>query len=329
MEDAERQAGAIEGKLERKVAEPEKKEVNRVFNKKGGGQRKSTKFGGQKTTCYRCGLEGHKASDKGCTAWGETCRKCKGKDHFERVCRSKPKKDDSKPVERSKPKHVRQVESEVDDKYAFTVRDATDASSAARITVNIGGIPVEMIIDSGASCNIIDQSMWEMLKAKHIQCVSTKCKTNLYAYGSNKSLPVIGKFTAQVVLDQTVLDNVEFIVIEGRGQPLLGRVTALALKVLRLGREEINTVQKGSNPQGQTETDIFAKYPDCCKGLGKLKDYQLKIPIDANVEPVARPMRRVPYHLRDKLGKKLDELVALDIIEEVSGLYIALGFHQS
>ena len=37
------------------------------------------------------------------------------------------------------------------------------------------------------------------------------------------------------------------------------------------------------------------------------------------MQAVAQPIRRVPYHLRDKLSDKLDELVKLDIIEKVSG----------
>ena len=45
----------------------------------------------------------------------------------------------------------------------------------------------------------------------------------------------------------------------------------------------------------------------------------MKIPIDAEVQPVAQPIRRVPYHLRDKLTNKLKELVELETIEKVSG----------
>ena len=45
----------------------------------------------------------------------------------------------------------------------------------------------------------------------------------------------------------------------------------------------------------------------------------MKIPIDAEVQPVAQPIIRVPYHLRDKLTNKLKELVELEIIEKVSG----------
>ena len=53
-----------------------------------------------------------------------------------------------------------------------------------KLTVNIGGIPVEMIIDSGLSANVISQSLWEQLKKQHIKCVSRRSTRNLYAYGA-------------------------------------------------------------------------------------------------------------------------------------------------
>lgn len=34
-------------------------------------------------------------------------------------------------------------------------------AQGGKLTVNIGGIPVEMIIDSGASTNVISQALWE------------------------------------------------------------------------------------------------------------------------------------------------------------------------
>ena len=45
----------------------------------------------------------------------------------------------------------------------------------------------------------------------------------------------------------------------------------------------------------------------------------MKIPIDAEVQPVAQPIGRVPYHLRDKLTNRSKELVELENIEKVSG----------
>ena len=89
-------------------------------------------------------------------------------------------------ISEKKPKHVRQVE------YgAFTVRNSNDTS--ANITVDVGGIPVQMIIDSGATCNIIDQNLWEHLKLENIRCESTKCKPNVYPYGSEEPFTCFGE----------------------------------------------------------------------------------------------------------------------------------------
>ena len=224
------------------------------------------------------------------------------------MCKCKQSKEDHSKGNKELPKRVRQVEDE-EDRYAFTVRNISGANGDAKIGVTVGGIPVEMMIDSGTTCNIIEQNLWEYLKSENIKCESTKCHLNVYSYGSEDPLPVLGK---------TNLDDIEFIVMKGCGQALLGQATASALEVLKL-RPNVQAVSKGVKPQSLGEHEIFAKYPGCYNGIGKLKDYQLKIPIDNDVQPVAQPMRRVPYQLRDKLSKKLDELLELDIIEEVSG----------
>ena len=71
---------------------------------------------------------------------------------------------------------------------------------------------------------------------------------------------------------------------------------------------------------GSSTTNVLFrdKVVTCFKGTGKLKDFQLGIPIDESVKPIIQPVRRVPFHLRDKLGKKLDELEKSDIIEKVN-----------
>ena len=66
-------------------------------------------------------------------------------------------------------------------------------------------------------------------------------------------------------------------------------------------------------------SEILDKFPELTGGVGKLKNYQLEIPIDHDVQPVAQPTRRIPYQLREKLDCKLDELEKLEIIEKVDG----------
>lgn len=67
-----------------------------------------------------------------------------------------------------------------------------------------------------------------------------------------------------------------------------------------------------------TDADIRRKFADVFAGVGKLKNYQLKLHVDKTVQPIAQPVRRLPFGLREKVEKKLDELLEKEIIEEVS-----------
>ncbi|XP_068713294.1 uncharacterized protein [Montipora foliosa] len=113
----------------------------------------------------------------------------------------------------------------------------------------------------------------------------------------SQPLQVAGTFTADVLVENRALNEVEFVVIESEGHTLLGK-TAIALGVLKL-EPQINSLQFSPDRENR-EPSILDKFPGCCEGIGKLKDFQLKIPIDAEVQLVAQPIRRVPYHLRDK-----------------------------
>ena len=53
--------------------------------------------------------------------------------------------------------------------------------------------------------------------------------------------------------------------------------------------------------------------------MGKLKDYQVKLHVNPNVPPVAQPVRCTPFSLHNKVKKKVEELVSMDIIEPVNG----------
>ena len=72
-----------------------------------------------------------------------------------------------------------------------------------------------------------------------------------------------GIFTATVKYKQTVITDVEFVVLDGKGQALLGRDTALRLGVSQI----VSSVSEAVNTDNRT---VFDKYPDCFKGVGKL-----------------------------------------------------------
>ncbi|XP_015779025.1 PREDICTED: uncharacterized protein K02A2.6-like [Acropora digitifera] len=310
MEGSEKQARKIESAAN---------EVNRVSVDSNG--KGDPRVDGKQSTvrCFCCGNVGHRANDKVCPARGKRCRKCNNLGHFVKVCKTKLKTSEGK--KGGKDRRVRQVGVGVDEtddsEYAFGVLGGADNPDNGEIFVQIGGVQVTMIIDSGASCNVLDRNLWEYLKANKVRCASSRATKKLYSYGNKQPLQVAGTFTADVTVGNRVLNEVEFVVIESEGHALLGRETAISLGVLQLG-PQINSLQLSTHGENRGP-NILDKFPGCCEGIGKLKDFQLKIPIDAEVQPVAQPIRRVPYHLRDKLTNKLKELFELDIIEKVSG----------
>ena len=264
MEDSEKQTREIESAAN---------EVSRVSVSSNG--KGNPRVGGKQSTvrCFCCGNVGHKANDKVCPARGKRCRKCNNPGHFEKVCKTKLKTSEGR--KGGKDRRVRQVGVGVDEtddsEYAFDVLGGADNPDNGEISVKIGGVQVTMIIASGASCNVLDRNLWEYLKANKVRCESSKATKKLYSYGNKQPLQVAGTFTADVLVGNRVLNEVEFVVIESEGHGLLGRETAIALGVLQLG-PQINSLQLSTDGENR-EPSILDKFPGCCEGIEKLKDF--------------------------------------------------------
>ena len=193
---------------------------------------------------------------------------------------------------------------------AFTVGGGNEE----KIEVIVGGCKLNMIIDSGASTNIIDKETWEWLKKNKVKCESARSSRKLYAYASQTPLDVIGTFSCEVSAGSNTA-SAKFCVINGEGDPLLGKDTATSLGVLKIG---IGIAAVSADPK--TIGGILQqKYPNVFSGVGKLKDRAVQLHIDPNVTPVAQPMRRTPFSMRSKLEEKIKELIELDIIEPAQG----------
>ena len=213
----------------------------------------------------------------------QKARKCGGRDHFEKVCKTK-----------SYAHQVGKGPSDPQHDYAFSINEGEQSEM---ITVQVGGVDLKMLIDSGANSNIVDEGTWEQLKAKGVKCESQAASPDkkLYPYASNQPLPVKGSFKCTVaVCDRST--RAEFLVIKGRGMSLLGKVTATELGVLKVG---INIAAVTTKAHG-----LKLQYPEVFEGVGKLKDKQISLNIDPTVKPVAQPYRRIPFNLRERSKTK-------------------------
>ena len=147
-----------------------------------------------------------------------------------------------------------------------------------------------------------------------MKCKSARSDKKLFAYASQTPLDVIGTFSCEVSAGRNTT-NAEFCVINGKGDPLLGRDTATGFGVLKIGID-ITAVNTSSQTIGEV---LQEKYSEVFSGVGKLKDQAVQLHIDPNMKLVVQPIWRTPFSLRSKVEGKIQELINLDIIEPVTG----------
>ena len=192
-------------------------QVNAVGDKSDGNTRsgKGKKF-------FSCNQEGHFSGDRKCPVLDRACRLCGVIGHFRVKCpqhgggggsgfiggKSSKGADDGRGItgsgqgdSRGRRGRGRWQETNlgVDGNYsqeptrlvdslefAFPVEQLTghERKSSDLITLIVGDVAVsDVLIDSGATCNVVGQQIWEMLKRKGINCESLKSARELFAYG--------------------------------------------------------------------------------------------------------------------------------------------------
>ena len=125
-----------------------------------------------------------------------------------------------------------------DDTFAFTIEEQTYALSTSAepvISVSIGGVSIDMLVDSGSTSNLISMStLWE-LKHQGLNVELQPCTKKLYAYGG-RELEVEAQFQSEVSVAKTKIVT-DFIVVK-TGRCLLGYATATDLGILHVGPVE-------------------------------------------------------------------------------------------
>ena len=193
--------------------------INALDNKRKGKFNTKSKEADKK--CFRCGRTDHFAKSPKCPAKSAECHKCHREGHFASMCRTNVKNynDNKRKINCI---GVNQSEDADREEYAFVWNNCSVQDSGL-IDVNVGGVWCNFLIDSGSTCNVVNRSCWEKLRAKHIKCKLEKTATRIYAYGPSNPLKVAGKFIADIACQGNEVNEVEFIVIEGVGKLLLGK----------------------------------------------------------------------------------------------------------
>ena len=311
LEASETQATGIEKNLP-------SEEVNRLSHKRQQSKLTMKKPPRQSTQsssniCQQCGLIWPHRT-KPCPAKGQSCNKCGKPNHFAKMCRTKVLTQ-TQSSQRSIQEGVKQVsckvpvaesESSSDDEYLYALNHK---SSIPQVTVHFNQISVDMIVDTGASIDILDEDTYTRVNHNNTFTLQPSTK-RLFAYGSTSQLNILGCFTTNITVKASK-KAVTFHVLKGNHGSLLSYTTARDLGILDI---QINQVKDVT-----THDRLCTQYPSLFTGIGQLKGVQVKLHIDPAVPPVAQKARRIPFHLRKKVEKELTNLQQQNIIERVEG----------
>lgn len=306
-----------------------KAEINKIDNKKR--YNKYIQKQASNTKCSRCGSSSHLSEDTKCPARDKRCAKCGFIGHFREHCRTrqkrqfsnsktemthkKPRLGTKKDADRSEidyifnldeDKNTKSMDDEVEEKKMdeSRIEYIFHLDEEETIKCNLGGVSVDMLIDSGSKCNVITDRTWQFLKNNSVKISNQVRKPNktLISYGSKEPLDIMGSFDADISVSNNKSIKCTVYVIRNGTRDLLGKETAIQLGVLKIGLQ-INAVRN----------DVPLE-----KAFPKFKGVTVQIPIDQTVKPVIQPYRRVPIPLEEKVARKLKELKEADIIEEVN-----------
>ncbi|XP_046975751.1 uncharacterized protein LOC124541886 [Vanessa cardui] len=262
--------------------------------------------------CTRCGSKFHKSIDSNCPAKNKTCHSCKKIGHFSAQCKSRtpesrPQKrkyggypgNNTYAANRKRPRGEKgnNVDMVTDEEVDYIFQIGNDST----LRCVVGGVGIDMLIDSGCKPNIVTDKTWDVLKNSGVSVKNQIKEPNkiLLAYGSQSPLTVKGSFEAEIEANGRKCYSTFYVIGDGT-KNLLGKTSALQLGVLRIGIG-INQVE-----------NMITPFP-------KFKDVLVEIPIDDSVKPVTQPCRRVPIPLEKKVDDKIKELLNEDIIEKVTG----------
>lgn len=266
-------------------------------------------------SCYGCGQKDHFHGSEECPAKGKKCSFCNLPNHFETQCLIK-KRNESGEENRYNQKSKKNINvlmnesnESSEEEYLFSLNNKSD------ITIKIDNCSVQVLRDTGATINLIDKNTFNKLKQK-INLILHPTKTKIFTYNAKTPLKLDGVFYSNASYKNNHYIAKFFVSSEPNGGCIIGRNTAIQLGLLRL-TEEINNVTSECN-DSNIET-IINRHKNIFTGLGKLKNTKVKFEIDENITPVAQQVRRIPFHLRQKVENKIEELLNLDIIEKVKG----------
>ena len=264
--------------------------------------------------CFQCG--GNYPHSSACPAKNRKCNKCQKMGHYAKVCRSRFHK--SKPQQTSVNElqcNTSDTDSDSSSQQIFMIKNDSYAKRP-EINVKINGQIVKVLIDTGASVNIVSLDI-----AKKLGVKIHPCNIALYTFNSRTKLPVNGKFRA-TIQHKGKRDLCDFVVVQCQSS-ILGYKSASDLGVVKIVYSvSENNISSNTSSKGKQENtnNIYKQYPNIFSGkLGKMKGVEVKLHVNDEITPVKQTHRRIPFHQRKNVEEAVKKLIKNDVVEPAVG----------
>ena len=197
------------------------------------------------------------------------------------------------------------------EEFIFTI---SNSQKQPTVTIQLGDIPVSLIVDSGSSVNLINNDTFKRLQSINQSIKLIPSKTKIFPYGTTTPIETKGQFDITICYKQHQT-TATFHVTKSSPQGLLSYKTSSELGILTV---EINNIATTNNVQPEIQA-LLEKNQPLFTGTGHLKNCEIHLEIDEAVTPVAQPARRIPHSLKQVVNTKLEEMRKQEIIEKVEG----------
>ena len=299
--------------------------------------------------CSNCPQHYRPHPKQKCPALGKTCMACRGKGHFagsKRCPATHVKAIDQEDYinyeldEQTYDFDCAYIDDVKYDDTHDTIKSIGPIASDTQVTIDINNHTMYLFVDSQCRRTIIPSTLWHTKMGK-LQPSNIKFKP----YGSNTKLATVGEFEATMVTRGGGTIKTTVYVVDGETPtvPLLGEVDAKALGILIIDKnghssedvtvsgikdrleakgyqvrhEKCEATVSVTEEGKKAVQKVLEKHKEVFKGIGLLKDQEIKLLIDETVEPVVAPYRPVPLAFREPLSKHLEELRQNGKIEDV------------
>ncbi|XP_014207663.1 uncharacterized protein K02A2.6-like [Copidosoma floridanum] len=306
-------------------------ERDNTSRSKGSTDRKNMKSE-KGISCYCCGRANHKAID--CKHRTKSCNYCKRKGHLEVACRRKAANENSSVKVMGEEATSRQSEGEDDDvTYNFLPLKVYSSDNRVLNCKRLGGSAREaepmllkfkienkdvvLEVDTGIYVSVIlEKTKNELFQNFKL----SKSNIILRGYDENSTLHPVGTMENLEGQLNGITRKLTCVVLPGKGPPLVGRqwLSQFGLWPLKFANKNGESQSVIKKLKVEISDDILLEFSKLfSSGPGFYTKGEMKIYMKEEVKPIAFKARYVPYALREKVEKQLNNLVELGHLEKV------------